>query len=292
MIIPFILGGDGSGAMLYGLFVYFASVILTLVVSIYIYYVFIKETILGISLEEEPQFELPASTFFWKNLLWSLLSLITFGIYMPWHLRNVLTLIGDSTSYKGKTYKFLGVPSDFLGKYIAILVVTMATSMYLNSSVTSSEPIVAGAMFGIAFSYLFLIVLQLAVYALITVWVIDLEYDGKRISYRGGIGRLVGKMMVELLLSFITLGIYTPVAMYGVARYAINKIGYGENGQLVQSGKKLSFFGWAWLQMVLCAVTLGIYTPWAYAKLLNLIVDETSLVISEDRESFSDETAV
>ncbi len=83
-------------------------------------------------------------------------------------------------------------------------------------------------------------------------------------------------MLTELFLSIITLGIYAPAAVFGIVRYVINKVGYGENGLLVQNGSKIPFFGWAWLQIVLCAITLGIYTPWAYAKIMNLIVDNTA----------------
>lgn len=282
-IWPLIASLGRPGAVVYGVITYFALTILFTAVSIYIYFVLIRETILGISLDEEPEFRLSVVTFFWKNLLWSFLTLITLGIYTPWYIRNAMNLIGENTSYQGKTYRFLGKPGDLLGRYIVVWIGMLAANLYLNFSASDG---------GFIVSFLLIIVLQMVLYAIVTVWMIDVEYDGRHISYKGGIGGLVGKMLAEFLLAVITLGIYAPAAMFGITRYVINQVSYGENSRLVQSGNKLPFFGWAWLQILLCIITLGIYSPWAYAKLMNIIIDKTALVTEEDSTLLSDDAAV
>lgn len=292
LMIPIFRNPYRPGIAIYGLYAYYALIFISVIVSIFIYYVFIKETIGGIALDEKPDFGLSGISFFLKILLWHFLSTITLGLYMPWYIRNLMKLIGDNTSYKGKVYHFIGKPRELLGRYIAVWVVMLVTTVYYSRLMVGANPLLTGNWSGVIVSYLMMMAVQFILQAIVIIWIIDLEYDGQRITYRGSAVRLVGKMAAESLLAIITLGIYAPAATFGIVRYIINQIDYGDNGRLVQEGKKLEFLGWAWLQIILCVITLGIYTPWAYAKLMNLIVDETCLAISEEVESFLDETAV
>ena len=91
---------------------------------------------------------------------------------------------------------------------------------------------------------------------------------------------LAGVLVPQILLCIITLFIYYPAAIIKVCRYIIegtyfcddngvDKGGYGFEGQ---TGR-----GWAlmWGQMLLTIITLGIYAPWAMAKIGNWWLNKT-----------------
>ena len=84
----------------------------------------------------------------------------------------------------------------------------------------------------------------------------------------------------ELLLSIITLFIYWPAAYVKIYRFIlegssfvdendVEKGGFGFDGS---TGKG---FGLLWGQGLLCIITVGIYGPWAIAKIGNWFINNT-----------------
>ena len=86
-------------------------------------------------------------------------------------------------------------------------------------------------------------------------------------------------LIMQMLLSVITLGIYLPAAYMKVYRYLVGHteihVGQKQEGRFGFQAQTGRGFGLLWGQMLLTAVTLGIYTPWAMAKVGKYFLSNT-----------------
>lgn len=100
----------------------------------------------------------------------------------------------------------------------------------------------------------------------------NLHYCGYDLSWNTRFWPSVSMIWVQMLLSVLTLGIYLPAAYIKVYRYLVGHTEIQteqqqeEEGRLGFRGRTGWGFGLLWGQILLTAVTLGIYAPWALAK--------------------------
>ncbi|MBN2358904.1 MAG: DUF898 family protein [Deltaproteobacteria bacterium] len=99
----------------------------------------------------------------------------------------------------------------------------------------------------------------------------------KKFEFNGTGGALFVKMLVGILLTAITAGIYGPWFAVSIYRYLADntKIKKAQRGdlQLAFSGTGGQLFVKGLLGGLLCAITLGIYTPWFMVKLNRWVCD-------------------
>jgi len=87
-----------------------------------------------------------------------------------------------------------------------------------------------------------------------------------------------GKILVEILLTVITLGIYMPLAYLKLFKYFSERTIAQKETLSLQFGYELDLkndFLFIWGQLLLTIVTLGIYYPWAYAKIGRRVLAKT-----------------
>ena len=107
----------------------------------------------------------------------------------------------------------------------------------------------------------------------------NLLYGDKSLSWNTYFWPSVSLIWVQMLLSVITLGIYLPAAYIKVYRYLAGRAeirverkaeaGFGFRGQTGRG------FGLLWGQLLLSAITLGVYAPWALAKVGKYFLSNT-----------------
>ena len=75
--------------------------------------------------------------------------------------------------------------------------------------------------------------------------------------------------------TLITVGIYWPAAALRLYAYFVGRTVFERSGQRIGrlgfEGKIGKGFGLIWGQGLLCLITLGIYIPWGYSKVLRWI---------------------
>jgi uncharacterized membrane protein YjgN (DUF898 family) len=100
-----------------------------------------------------------------------------------------------------------------------------------------------------------------------------------RIGYAGTGGELFGQLFVGMLLTLVTLGIYTPWFVCRMVRYITSKTSAGPtargNLQFEFRGGGGRLFVPLYVGYLLCFFTLGIYTPWFICKLTRFFCDHT-----------------
>ncbi|MCF7815200.1 MAG: DUF898 domain-containing protein [Candidatus Cloacimonetes bacterium] len=100
--------------------------------------------------------------------------------------------------------------------------------------------------------------------------------DGIEFSFEGSGGDLLSLYLVNYILTAITLGIYGPIANLKITEYYTKNLVYkGKNFQF-DTSNLCDFWCLIFIQGILCAITLGIYTPWAMVKIRRNILERTS----------------
>ena len=117
-------------------------------------------------------------------------------------------------------------------------------------------------------------------------WQVNVKFRNYTIRWETGFWKSCGKILLEIILSIITLGIFYPLAILRLYTYFLGKTyATSENnrkgfGYDLENGKDFLFI---WGQLLLTIVTLGIYYPWAYCNINSRILSKTYIqqVVSE-----------
>jgi uncharacterized membrane protein YjgN (DUF898 family) len=98
----------------------------------------------------------------------------------------------------------------------------------------------------------------------------QLHYGELSLSWNTEFWSAVATVWLQGFLCVITLGIYLPAAYIKIYRYFVERteicIDHKTSGRLGFSERVGSGFGLIWGQILLTLITLGIYAPWAVAK--------------------------
>ena len=109
-------------------------------------------------------------------------------------------------------------------------------------------------------------------------WMIDIKYKDYHIKWKTDFFESCGKILVEVLLIMITVGIYMPLAYLKLFKYFSERTIAEKADSSLQFGYELDSkndFLFIWGQLLLTIITLGIYYPWAYAKIGKRILEKT-----------------
>ena len=89
---------------------------------------------------------------------------------------------------------------------------------------------------------------------------------------------MLGRVILDAILTFITLGIYLPWAINGDVKYVCDHVRVenppsGTTGAIEYTGKGVELFGRFILWYILTIVTLGLYTPWMLNGFYRYVVE-------------------
>jgi uncharacterized membrane protein YjgN (DUF898 family) len=210
-------------------------------------------------------------------LLGLLLSIITIGIYSPWFIRNIMKFFVNNTSHDENPFEFKGKGGElfviilvtYLIPIVFIALLSTISSMFnhMHQSTLANGIIQVITMFVmIPYTYF--------VYK----WMVNVKYKSYTIAWQTDAWDSFGTILIQYLLTVITIGIYYPLAMLKLYKYfaektiATNDIGSKKFGYDLEAG---SDFLYLWGQVLLIIVTLGIYYPWAFCKISERVIGKT-----------------
>lgn len=102
--------------------------------------------------------------------------------------------------------------------------------------------------------------------------------DGQPCQYTGTPGELAKVMIVNMLLTSITCGIYTPWAIVRIREFVDSKVLVaGQPNRLTFHGDPSSLLGTYILGQILSSITCGIYMPWFANDLFAFMWENTRL---------------
>ena len=216
-----------------------------------------------------------------------LLTIITIGIYSPWFIKNMYAFFAKKTSYNSENLEFRGKGGDlfliFLFTLIIPLIIILVSVMIysfammftLTDKLQFTSPI--DNFYAVIMMLIIFIILIPYLYYFYK-WMVDLKYKNYTIQWETGFWNAGAKIALETILSFVTIGIYAPLAILRLYKYFAERT-------IARSPEKSKRFGYdiepwndflfIWGQVLLTFITLGIYYAWAYCKIAGRILKKT-----------------
>ena len=224
-----------------------------------------------------------------KALKWYLLTIITLGIYSPWYIKNLMNYYLDKLSWKDGNGALQSRPGTLLKYmlltlYIPIIVLVGLLVFFLfrrtgqlDYGYGMYDPAIAGLTF------VFVIVIFLVMIPFVffyTVWVVNIKFSGYQFSYTKSLSQMVGFLLPQILLTIITAGIYYPAFIVKFTRHVAGGVSLEDEagadaGMFGFDGGAGQGFGMIWGRGLLTVITIGIYGPWAMARITNWFLNHT-----------------
>ena len=215
------------------------------------------------------------STFLGKVLLGLLLSIVTLSIYMAWFIRDITRFVVNNSSIDDTKFEFKGKGGTlFLILLLSVLAPTILLTLIMGKHLIAMNQ---NFLYTLIYQGVAMIIL-IPYFYLIYKWMINIKYKDYHIQWQTNFFESCGKILVEVLLIMITLGIYMPLAYLKLFKYFSERTIAQKDNSTLQFGYELDSkndFLFLWGQMLLTIITLGIYYPWAYSKIGKRVLSKT-----------------
>lgn len=217
-------------------------------------------------------------TYVGKVLLGVVLSILTLGIYMAWFLKDMSKFFCNKSTLNSERFQFMGKGT----RLFLILLVTIFLPIIILTilSLQYHYPTNQNLIGSILFEGVFMIIL-IPYFYFCYKWMVDIQYKNYSIKWKTEVLDSLFKILIELLLTIITCGIYLPMAYLRLFKYFSERTFAESEDSTLQFGfeyeaKKDFFFIWG--QILLTIITLGIYYPWAFSKIGRKFLNQTYLI--------------
>ncbi len=261
-----------------GIFVFYGILILLLLIAYAIIFYIIKLTIEGVEFKGKSfVFGGTFGQFMAKFIPGLFFTIITLGIYSPWFITKIQKFFVDNTSHDSNNLTFAGKAGKlfkilFFTTFLPIMVL-MIVMVFIGYKNNNFEP----KTFSLYTNVLTLFIMIPYMYYIYK-WMVNVRFKEYTIRWETKFWHSSGKILLEIFLSVITVGIYYPYAGLRLYKYFMGKTfavsessrkGFGYD---LEAGKDFLFL---WGQLLLTLITLGIYYPWACCKITDRILSKT-----------------
>ena len=268
-----------NGEFFVGLLVWVIAQVVLLFGTAMCSLIVVKRTLVGMEFDGAP-FECAYDTRRYASIALggAVLSVLAFGLYLPWYLVRLVRFWGEGVSHKFHLVSFRGKPMRLFA--ISVLTAVAPTVVLTIVATTLGGGAMVGAIDMMSFAPLLALAVAVvelffvSLYAVLLYgWTINLTYGDKIVALRWSTLSAVGFVMGQIFLTLLTCGLYAPMAELRTMRYVAERcVVMSPDGEEKSMGLRLrSWSDWAWLwgQVLLLVITLGLYLPWYYAKVMN-----------------------
>lgn len=200
-----------------------------------------------------------------------LLTVITLGLYYPWAKAKDLQYLYGETEFAGSRLTFHGTGQEMFKGFIkAILIIGALYGVYFVAQLTGNTLLLAMGFF----IYLvgLMLLLPAAIHGSLRYRMSRTSWRGIHFGYRGKLGELAKVFWLGLLLTIVTLGIYSSWLTTNLRRYTVGHIRLG-NLRFSFEGKGTDFFLLQLKGIILIIFTLGIYSFWFFRDLQRFFIN-------------------
>jgi uncharacterized membrane protein YjgN (DUF898 family) len=261
---------------------------------------FLRRLLPALSLEGQAlEFRGSIGRFLGLNLLGILLSVVTLGIYGPWYAARVTRYLAGETSYRGTSWEFAGKGGRLFVILLLSLVLPVAaitavfTLLFLGRGGGFSEA--EGFSLGFAVTAVVLLLVVPPYLYLVYRWFFNnLRLGQQAVRWQTRFWPAVGFIFLQLILTLLSALVYWPGAYIRLYAYFARRTVLGEGEVLRQvvgfDGPAGHGFLLLWGQTLLILVTLGIYAPWAMARVGRWFAEHTTLALPSEVGEDTDST--
>ena len=222
-----------------------------------------------------------------------ILSILTLGIYYPWAKASVLKYLYQETEFLGSKFTFHGTGREMLRGFlfaVAYFILLYAGLMVCIYLAAENPELLFLQAIGIGIFYLgILAIIPIAIHGSLKYRLSRTSWRGIHFGYRGQLGVLYKKFLLDAFLTIITLGIYAAWMRANLSRYTIGNIRFGSvEFRFTGSGGEL--FGIFIVGYLLSIVTLGIYSFWWMKDIYNYYINNTHAI--QDNEQIEIKSSI
>lgn len=220
------------------------------------------------------------SSYFGKVLLGTFLSIITLGVYIAWFTRNIMSFFVDNTTLNGSPLTFKGKGVVLFVILLLLMIPVMILSFVVGLVFALKGVNVGAADAGVATALIQIlsVIIMIPYMYLVYKWMVDVEYKGYRIRWDTRFWPSCLQILIQIVLTIITLGIYLPMAYLKLYNYFVGKTVAESQPKKLSFGYELDASGdflFVWGQLLLSIITLGMYYPWAICKIGKRVLSKT-----------------
>lgn len=206
----------------------------------------------------------------------NLLTAITLGFYYPWAKVSILKYLYSETEFMQTRFVFHGLGKEVFKGFIKAILIFGALYGFLLFAISTKNQ----SMFYIGFIVFyigFFLLIPLAIHGSYRYRLSRTSWRGIHFGYRGNLKEFYRLYLKNILLTVVTLGIYSSWMHVQVHSYIRRNIRFGSiefryDGQ----GKDLFFIKLK--GVLLSIVTFGIYSFWYYKNLIAFEVNNTKMI--------------
>lgn len=213
------------------------------------------------------------------------LCLFTLNLYYPWAKVKLLNYLYGKTEFLGYDLAFKGTGKELFLGYIKAFLILGAVYAFWITTILSEDPELM-ILAQIALFVALCIVVPLALHGSLRYRMAKTEWRGVRGGYRGDRGELIKLIVIGVLATILTLGIYSPWFLTDLRSYVLNNLRLG-NLRVRFNGKGTAYFWICFKGVLLGVLTLGIYSFWFMRDFYRFHVENTSMTVGDKEYKLS-----
>jgi uncharacterized membrane protein YjgN (DUF898 family) len=254
-------------------------IFLIMMISYMAVFYLIKLAIEGVRFKDSNiQFDGRFLTYVGKILLGFVLSIVTLTIYMAWFIKDISKFFCNNSTLNSERFQFMGKGGRLFLIFLLTMILPIALlTIFGTKTLYSINHSVIGF---ILFEGAFMIIL-IPYFYLCYKWMVDIQYKSYSIKWKTEFVDSFLKILIEILLSIVTCGIYLPMAYLRLFQYFSERTFAESEDATIQFGFEFEAkkdFLFIWGQILLTIITLGIYYPWAFSKIGRRFLKKTYLI--------------
>jgi uncharacterized membrane protein YjgN (DUF898 family) len=261
-----------------GVFALLLLILALILLTVILYIPILRKLVPAVSFNNQAfHFQGSIGKFFGLNILGIFLTAITLGIYGPWYFTRICRYLVGEVSHQDQPLEFAGRGGRLFLIFLLTIVLPMIPLVIIQ---TRLDPTIAANPLALRpfESFMLQLLAQLIFWSFIAAYLYEiyrwfftnLHHRGYFLYWNTRFWPSVSLIWVQFLLSVVTLGIYLPAAYIRIYRYFVEHTEIRSDqdavGRLGFDGQTSRGFGFLWGQILLTLITVGIYTPWAWAK--------------------------
>jgi uncharacterized membrane protein YjgN (DUF898 family) len=225
------------------------------------------------------EFKGQGSAFFGILIVNWILTVLTLGFYYPWARAKQLQYIYSHTTLNNESFYFSGTGAEIFKGFIKLIGMYLLFLVGYSLFVSYAEsPILA-----IILLYLCMIaIIPLILHGSLRYRMSRTSYRGIRFGYRGDRKELMVQFFRDILLTIVTLGIYSAWFSMNLRSYTHRHIRFG-NVEFSNEARGGEYFILYLKGYLLTLLTLGIYSFWFQKDIFNYYIDKMELKQGENR---------
>ncbi|HLP04189.1 MAG TPA: DUF898 family protein [Paludibacter sp.] len=242
------------------------------------YFYFYKLGIQGLQYKDQPfTFKGKLGRFLGILFPGIFLSIITFGIYIPWLVKRMMSFFVDNSEVSSNPFSFKGKG----GELFIIFLVTLFIPIILIAAIRGMFTFANGMHEPKSLDLPMQAVTQLLMIPYIYFfykWKVNISYKGYLVKWETDAWKSCGTIFVQMLLIIITLGIYYPLGYLRIYKYfAERTVATSEHGikRFGYDLEPVDDFLYIWGQILLSIITIGIYVPWALCNIMKRVLGKS-----------------